>query len=186
MRNVHVREFAADPRAVGAILETLASSHDEWWVTRLVEPMLMSDGILVGSRGGHGSVLYEVVDHDPGKSATFRFSPKLADGIHEFRVARGSAPGTTRVTHTIEARLRGTMLWGWPLFIRVAHDAVIEDIFDNLERRFTGSANRRQKDLPAWLRRFAERHAAPSLRNAVAECPSFRVLWRSGHPAHQR
>ena len=96
--------------------------------------MRMSGPLADLPRGGHGFVRYEVIDHSPGHSTTFRFDDKLGlHGIHRFDVVRdGSVPA---LRHVIEARTTGSMRLAWPLAVRWLHDALIEEAFDGVEVR---------------------------------------------------
>ncbi|CCH34129.1 SRPBCC family protein [Actinosynnema sp. NPDC047251] len=104
------------------------------WVDRAVElwperwPKLVLDRPLgVGADGGHGFVRYRCTGHEPGKRVEFTFSPGLGlVGTHVFEAVPGG------IRHTITGRPNGWMLLGWPLAVRWLHDALIEDMFDNL------------------------------------------------------
>ncbi|MCL3860199.1 DUF2867 domain-containing protein [Actinotalea sp. K2] len=144
VRNVHERVIAAPAAKVAALLETLGSPDDEMWRTRVPTVMVLDRGVVPGSAGGHGGVRYHVTDHVPGRLLAFTFdAPTPVEGTHRFDIDE-LTPGSTRLRHTLEGRLLGPMRWQWPLLVRAAHDTVIEDIHDHVERTLTGVAHRAQ------------------------------------------
>jgi hypothetical protein len=79
--------------------------------------------------GGHGPIRYEVVEHQPGCLARFRFlSPTQLVGEHAYELnTHGTAPV---LRHVLRARAEGRMRWQWPLLVKPLHDALIEDSLD--------------------------------------------------------
>lgn len=158
--NVHERRFPVPVCRVRAMLETLAGPADQIWHSDLVPPMVLDDGLAVGSRGGHGPIRYEVVEHVPGRLLRFRFMPGVGlEGTHTFEVlADRSADGSwsTTLRHTVSARAVGKGRVLWPLVIRPIHDAAAEDMLDHVERSLTGSASPR-RTVPRWLNILARR-----------------------------
>jgi len=129
VRNLHEREFAAPASAVGALIDTLASSNDRLWPVDKWPPMRFDRPLAVGAVGGHGPVGYTVEEYHPGQSIRFRFTaPRGFDGTHRFEVEERE--GKTVLRHIIEMRATGPALLSWPLAIRSLHNAAIEDCFD--------------------------------------------------------
>lgn len=142
IRNVHERRLTAAPAAVGELLESLASDDDRLWPRRRWPPMLLDNGLALGSRGGHGPVRYEVVRYEPGRLVAFAFTPDFGiAGEHRCEVVDGPE-GTTLLRHTLEGRPTGWMRLGWPLAFRWLHDALIEDAFDRAEAQVDGHGHR--------------------------------------------
>jgi hypothetical protein len=133
MRNVHERHVAASADRVGAVLETLATDHDQVWPGASWAPMVLDRGLEPGSRGGHDGIRYTVTAHEAGRRVEFTFDRSTGiDGTHTFTVVdRGD--GTSLMRHVLEGRARGAMVLLWPLAVRWAHDAVVEDAFDLAE-----------------------------------------------------
>lgn len=131
--NIHERELAAPPAAVGALLDTLASDDDGLW-PRANWPRMQFDRPLgEGATGGHGPIAYRVTRYVPGRLVEFRFlGPRGFDGGHVFEVEPIDA-ATTRLRHTIRADLTGSARFTWPLAIRHLHDALLEDAFAQAE-----------------------------------------------------
>lgn len=136
--NVHRRFVPAPVEVVGPLLERVADPAGGIWPTDRWWPLILDRGLVVGSRGGHGSIRYRVSGYEPGRWVRFAFHPRLGvDGYHEFTVRE--VPGGSDVTHTVSGRLHGRMRWLWPLAVRWLHDAVLEDLLDNAERAATGT-----------------------------------------------
>ena len=158
--NIHQRTLPVPVDRVGAMLETLAGPADEIWHSDLVAPMILDNGLAVGSRGGHGPIRYEVVDHVPGRLLRFRFASGVGlEGDHAFEVIAGTpADGSTCTTlrHTITARAVGRGRVLWPMVIRPIHDAAAEDMLDHVERSLTGSTPRRRA-ATRWVCALARR-----------------------------
>ncbi len=138
-RNVHRRYVAADPAAVGRLIDTLSSTDDRLWPHERWPRMRFAAGLQTGSHGGHGPVRYSVERHEPQTEIVFRFSgdgPPGVTGWHRYRVA---AQGQGCVLeHAAEGRTFGSARLSWPLVFRSLHDALIEDSLDKAEREATG------------------------------------------------
>ncbi len=133
MRNVHERHVRAPAQRVGALLETLATSDDQLWPGAAWAPMELDHGLEPGSRGGHDDIRYTVTAHRPGRHVEFTFDRSIGiDGRHVFTVV-DMDDGTTLLRHVLEGRAHGPMILLWPLVVRWAHDALIEDAFDLAE-----------------------------------------------------
>lgn len=145
--NVHARRLAADPLAIGALIDSLASAHDRLWPLERWPAMRLDCPLGVGAAGGHGPIGYVVEEFEPGRRVRFRFSrPRGFDGYHEFRVA--PLAGETLLEHRLVMNARGGAAWSWRLVFRPLHDALIEDALAKAEREITG-ANAR----PRWSAR---------------------------------
>jgi hypothetical protein len=129
VHNMHEREFAASAVAVGALIDTLASSDDRLWPVGKWPPMRFDRPLAVGAIGGHGPVGYTVEEYHPGQSIRFRFTaPRGFNGTHRFEVEQRQE--STVLRHIIEMRATGPALLSWPLAVRSLHDACLEDCFD--------------------------------------------------------
>ena len=125
IRNVHERRLELPPVEIGLLIDRLAGDDDRLWPSDRWPPMRFDRGLAVGARGGHGPVRYEVVAHEPGRLAAFRFAPGVGlEGTHRFE-----REGTT-LRHVLEARTRGSGRLSWPLAFRWLHDACVEDALD--------------------------------------------------------
>lgn len=150
--NVHYRDLEAPPERVGAVLASLGSEHDRLWpIDRWPALPFELDGPLaVGARGGHGMIPYAVEQYEPGRRLVFRLAPGLGlDGTHRFEI-EAVGPDRTRLVHTLDCRVKPTMLALWPI-VRGYHDALVEDILDRAELSATGSRVRPRR-WPVWLR----------------------------------
>lgn len=152
IHNVHAREIGAPAPVVGEILDSVGSGHDRLWATDiwLAEPVVFDRPLGVGATGGHGSIRYSVVEHEPGRRVLFEFSPGGGlSGTHGFEL-EPLGPDRCRLTHTLEAqpsrwvRPVVPILIGW-------HDAMVETALDRAELGATGSLERPTR-IPLWLR----------------------------------
>lgn len=120
--------------AAGALLDTLASPDDRLWPHDRWPPMRLDRGLVLGAVGGHGPIGYEVVRHEPGRAAVFRFRrPTGFRGHHGF-VVRETSPSTCVLQHELRITVRGTARVTWPLVFRPLHDALIEECLDTAAR----------------------------------------------------
>lgn len=120
-------------------------------VARTWSPLRLDAGLTVGSAGGHGRIRYEVSEYEPGSRVRFTFAPgRGLDGHHEF-VVIPEGPARCQVVHTASGRLAGGMRLVWPLAIRWLHEALLADLFDNIEREATGRLVRPARWSP-WVR----------------------------------
>lgn len=152
IRNVHARDIAAPPAAVGELLDTLGSADDRLWASDIwvADPVVFDRPLGVGADGGHGSIRYSVVEHEPGRRVVFQFSPDGGlSGTHGFELEALGAD-RTRLTHFLEAKTSRWMRPIVPILIGW-HDAMVETAFDRAELEATGSLKRRTR-IPRWLR----------------------------------
>lgn len=140
VHNVHQRRIDARAEVVGELLDTLSGPNDKVWPDHW--PRMRFDRPLqVGAVGGHGDIRYTVEDYQPGRRVVFRFADGVGiDGTHRLEVEPHGA--ATIMRHVIEGQLVGGMRLLWPLAIRAAHDAVLEDLLDKVERHATGHVRR--------------------------------------------
>lgn len=133
MRNIHERHIEASAERVGTVLETLASEHDQLWPGATWAPIVLDRGLEPGSRGGHSGIRYTVSAHEAGRLLEFTFDRSTGiDGTHTFEVV-DLGDGTSLIRHVLEGRGQGAMVLLWPLAVRWAHDALVEDAFDLAE-----------------------------------------------------
>jgi hypothetical protein len=133
MRNIHERHVAASAARVGAVMETLATEHDQLWPGATRAPMVLDRGLEPGSRGGHDGIRYTVTAHEAGRLVEFTFDRSTGiDGTHALTVV-DLGDGTSLMRHVLEGRAHGAMVLLWPLAVRWAHDALVEDAFDLAE-----------------------------------------------------
>jgi hypothetical protein len=131
--NVHERVLAANGTAVGALLDSLASTHDKLW-PKLCWPAMHLDGPLAkGASGGHGPIRYSVEEYFPGKVIWFRFTaPKGFIGLHGFEVVP-QGENATLLRHTLNMNTSWPANLTWPMMYRPMHDALIEDALTQAE-----------------------------------------------------
>ena len=158
VRNIHVRQLVANPNN-GQLIDQLASSNDILWAHERWMPMEFLNGLQVGSRGGHGSIRYDIQSYTLGKAIQFRFtSPKGFDGWHKFTLESNNI-----LKHEIVCQAIGTDILLWWL-IRPIHDAVIEDCFDKAEAFAARSREVKPRQWSLWvrfLRKISPREPSP-------------------------
>lgn len=151
MRNVHERHVRAPLEQVGVLLETLGSDDDRLWPARAWAPMVLDRGLDPGSRGGHDRIRYAVTAHEAGRRVAFAFDRSTGiDGTHAFSLEARDV-GATVLRHELEGRTRGAMVLLWPLAVRWAHDALVEDAFDRAEKALGTGPDRPSRWSP-WVR----------------------------------
>lgn len=194
LRNVHEREVDADTADVWELVETLATPSDRLWPVDRWPRLRLSDGVRPGSRGGHGPVRYRVGAVGPGHTVRFDLEPEGGlTGWHGFQVTATSSG--SRLTHTLVLERPSIAA---ALLVVPLHDALIEDLLDQLEAVVAGRpVRRRRRPLPVQLRIAALTGAAPPAapgradrrrRRALAGTTAavlgglgvLHLLWRSG------
>ncbi|TQK49892.1 hypothetical protein FBY35_0174 [Streptomyces sp. SLBN-118] len=160
MQNIQRRTIDAPAVDVGTLLDLLSTRQDRIWPVPAWSPLHLDAGLAVGSRGGHGRIRYSVSEYEPGRRVRFTFAPGLGlSGYHEFLVVP-DGPKRCQVLHTAAGRVEGRMRLLWPVVIRWLHEALLHDMFDNIQREATGRLPQPARWSP-WVRllrlRFAPR-----------------------------
>jgi hypothetical protein len=74
---------------IAALFKTLASKNDKILATDKWPPMILDNGLQVGSKGGHGPIKYTVQEFKPDEFIQFAFTrPKGFNGFHKFEMTR--------------------------------------------------------------------------------------------------
>lgn len=149
VRNVHERVIAADIDRVGALLDRLASDDDPIWPSPPWPPVRFDRPLSVGATGGHGPISYAVVAYEPGRRIRFDF-PAPDTGFHELSV-RALDEHHTLVRHELESDAPGLQMLTWVLAIRWLHDALLEDLLDNVQHAVGDPVPRPARWSP-WVR----------------------------------
>lgn len=139
--NIHTRLINQPIVKVAEIFSTLSSENDMMLAIDKWSPMILDNGLKVGSKGGHGRMKYTVQEYNPGKSIKFQFDQKGFDGFHKLEIAEINE-NTTLLEHTVQMNATGSGMLIWSLAIRFLHDAYIEDSFDKVENHFTENKKR--------------------------------------------
>ncbi len=184
-RNVHERLVAAPIERVGPLLDRLGGPDDVLWPAPAWEPMVLDGPVAVGAAGGHGPIRYHVTGYEPGRKVEFAFAPGQGlDGGHTFS-AEPAGPGRTLLRHVVDCRVSGVMALAWPLAIRWAHDAVVEELLDNAERAVGNEPARPARRSP-WVRLLRALETPRATATAVPDTPLLaaalpRVDWADAH-----
>jgi len=202
MQNVHERVMQGSVDDVSRLAATLGSDRDLLWPGDAWPPMILDDGVHVGSAGGHDKIRYAVEDVSLDEPAskrwvTFRFHSSVhLDGVHRFEI-EDAGSGRVCLRHVIDAQPTGAMRVFWPLAVRWLHDALIEDAFDGAELTLADAAPSRRcygrwVRALRWMGKAAERTpesagelqrrrvAADVTSAALAAAGAFHVLWAAG------
>lgn len=162
--NVHRRRIGS-PEAARQLLRQVHLPGSGVWPTDGWPPLILDRGLEPGSTGGHGPIRYAVARVDPDR-VRFVFSPASGiDGFHEFRVEQDGAEGDgdgaegdgDRAELVHELRIDGPTRLLRAAIIPL-HDALIEDLFDNVDALLVGAPppKRRWSLRVRILRRFLE------------------------------
>jgi hypothetical protein len=185
VRNVHERIVPAPIERVGPLLDRIGGPDDVLWPSPGWRPMVLDGPLAVGTPGGHGPIRYRVTGYEPGRKVEFAFTPEMGFvGGHTFTVDPAGSDRTL-VRHVIDGRLTGAARLTWPLAIRWAHDAVLEELLDNAERA-VGVEPERPAHRSAWVRLLRglfsprARTVAPP-RTPLLAGALLRVDWTDAH-----
>lgn len=142
--NVHTRRLPVRACEARRALDQLASADDRVWPSAHWPAIELDRGLQPGSLGGHGTIRY-TVESVAEHAITFRFvAPRGMRGVHRFEVVPDGL--ACQVRHTIEARPSLRIRIVWLLAIRPLHNALIEDLLDNL----TAETGQRVKQPARW------------------------------------
>ncbi|GAA0036987.1 SRPBCC family protein [Brevibacterium metallidurans] len=141
LRNVHQREVPASAEEVWALVERLGTAADCLWPSDRWPALRLDRGVAIGSKGGHGPIRYHVAEVEEGTWVRFAFDPAGGFvGGHEFRLE--STDHGTRLAHELEVHAPGIVLTG---LILPLHDALLEDLLDDLEANIRRVPSRRRR-----------------------------------------
>ena len=151
--NRHDRIIPAEHDAVGSVLNSLSGPEDALWPREVWPPMMLDSALKVGAAGGHGPVRYRVSEYVPGRRVVFQFDRAGlmggVDGRHYFEVV--PRHGHVIIRHDLEGDCNLGMWLKWTFLVKPLHNTVIEDAFDKVESRFSGTAVKRSHWGP-WVR----------------------------------
>ena len=120
--------------------------HGNW------PPIVLSDGLKVGSSGGHGPIRYDVIEIVPLEIIRFRFTgPRGYDGVHYFKLESINEK-QVKLVHAIDMKLNGSAVLSWLLIFQPLHDALIEDAFDRVSESVDISVKRNNVKYPFRVR----------------------------------
>lgn len=146
--NIHERKISSPVNDIGALLDTISSIEDKMWPYENWPRIKFDRPLETGAIGGHGPVRYTVASYSPGKSIKFTFT-KHFDGYHEITLEKIDET-VSLMRHTIKAKTTGAKTITWLLAIRPLHNALIEDLFDKVEREL--SCNPQPRSWGVWIR----------------------------------
>ncbi len=130
IENVHERVLPAGGTDAGSLIDGLAGPGDRLWPHERWPAMRLQNGLRAGSEGGHGPVHYQVIEHQPGRLARFRFTaPPGLIGEHRYELQTDEEHTVLR--HVLSGHAEGRMRWQWPLLFAPFHNALIEDSLDH-------------------------------------------------------
>ncbi len=147
--NIHKREISQPKSEIAKLLKTLASDNDLMLATEKWSPMILDNGLVVGSAGGHGPIKYFVKEYKQDHSITFQFTLNGFNGFHTFEISEIEGDKTI-LLHRIDMTTSGIVSLKWALVIRWLHDAYIEDAFDKVENYFT--ENKKKTEWSLWVK----------------------------------
>ena len=174
MRNVHRRLFSVPPDRIRPLLD------HAWTGTPMdvfprdvirswrrnppgVDPLASVPG---QTEVGHGPFKFRLTEWD---GARWRVSVRGSNmtGWHGFDLE--AHEGGARLTHTLEAELRGTARAVWPLVIAPMHDWAVEALFDRIAQAIEEGAvpQRTERPMPARVRVLMRLARASSVRKRM-------------------
>ncbi|WP_083338023.1 hypothetical protein [Mycobacteroides franklinii] len=105
--------------------------------------MILDRPLATGSSGGHGKVRYTCTAHVPGRLAEFTFDNvhgSVIDGRHVLEAIPRRAGMLVR--HTLDLECSPADWIKLSAIVVPAHNAVVEQLLDNLERSIAGTVAR--------------------------------------------
>jgi len=130
--NVHTRLLPVSRSSVWEKIEKLSSRQDPVWPFERWPRMILHPGLIVGAKGGHGPIRYQVEEINLNHGIKFRFlSPSGFHGFHTLKIEGDEI--SLKVIHEINMETSFTSSFIWLFVIKHLHDALIEDAFTKLE-----------------------------------------------------
>ncbi|MGW5816149.1 DUF2867 domain-containing protein [Streptomyces noursei] len=189
IRDAHARTVHAPAATAGALLDHVGGAPDPPFPAPAWPPLRLDRPLGVGADGGHGTVRYRVVAHEPGRRIRFAFAPGRSGASpgHRELTVRPLGPDRCRVEHVLESRLPLARRIAWHLAIGCVHATVSEELLDNLERAATERLrtpvhrpprarllNRLRWDRPTAV----PLPAGATLARSAFSCVDFRDAWQ--------
>src|ERR1041385_7219260 len=107
--NIHKRVIDQPKDKIAELLKTLATKND-MILSNKWPPMILSEGLKEGSRGGHGPIRYTVKKFIPYELVQFEFTrPKGFNGTHKFEIVE-LEKDRMEIRHTIEIKTQGAAI----------------------------------------------------------------------------
>lgn len=148
--NIHTRAIHQPKDKLAELFKTLASNNDRMLATDKWPPMILDNGLRVGSKGGHGPIKYTVQEFEPDEFIQFAFTrPKGFNGFHKFEMTRLN-DHSTELKHTIDMNTNLSAAIKWVIAIRWLHDAFIEDAFDKIENY--SASEKKTSEWSGWVK----------------------------------
>ena len=148
--NIHKRIIDHPKGKVSELLGTLSTKNDKIWPYEKWPAIKFSEGLVEGSKGGHGPIRYSIEKYMPNEFILFRFiKPTGFNGIHKFEIIE-LENGKTELKHTIDMDAVGKGLFTWNLAIRTLHNALLEDALDKVENQFL--TEKRKTEWTIWVK----------------------------------
>ena len=99
--NIHQRDYNLPTSVISEALDSLSSKKDLLWPKEEWMPMILDNGLITKSNGGHGPIGYYVQQYEYGKIVEFCFTePREFVGLHRFEIVEVTIE-KTRLKHTI-------------------------------------------------------------------------------------
>ncbi|MCP2304350.1 hypothetical protein LV79_004057 [Actinokineospora globicatena] len=134
IRNRHQRTLAVPPAHAAHLIDDLATPGGTTWPSQHWPALRLDRPLSPGATGGHGPIHYTCTAYTPGQHAAFTFAPDAPiTGGHALSLLTGPTTETSVLRHDLYGRPRGLGHLTWPLAIRWLHDALMEDLFDNVQ-----------------------------------------------------
>ena len=130
--NIHQRDYNLPTSLISEALDSLSSKKDLLWPREEWMPMILDNGLITKSNGGHGPIKYYVQQYEYGKIVEFCFTePKEFVGLHRFEIIEVTTE-KTRLKHTIEMQVNLKGILTWYTVVKWLHDALLEDCFNKV------------------------------------------------------
>lgn len=135
--NNHKRIIQQPIEKVSQLFKSLATTEDQIWPNKNWPAIRFKNGLVLGHKGGHGTIRYTIIAFEAGNHVQFQFTkPDGFNGTHELKI-KAISEVTSEISHniTMNTTFKASLLW--VLVIRGLHDALIEEAFDNVENYFS-------------------------------------------------
>jgi hypothetical protein len=148
--NKHERVVKTEKSKIGQMLDEICIKEKTVWPRDRWPAIEFEKSMSVGVAGGHDGIRYTITKYIPGKYLECKFTAPVGFiGSHTFEIIEIDN-STCKISHISRITPKGKIRILWPIIMRPLHDAMLEDLFDNVE--IAAGLNPNKKRWSFWVK----------------------------------